>query len=92
MLRSYLYEAANVLLTRVAKWSALKAWGVRLAKRSGLVPGAQAIAVMVDPNIPGSQAQAKEAQEAMANIGVRPLVMAVNSERDSVKHSCRLAS
>jgi transposase len=30
MLRSYLYEAANVLLTRVAKWSALKAWGIRL--------------------------------------------------------------
>jgi hypothetical protein len=27
---------ANVLLTRVAKWSALKAWGIRLAKRSGL--------------------------------------------------------
>jgi putative ABC transport system substrate-binding protein len=56
------------------------------AKRIGLlrelVPGAQAIAVMVDPNIPGSQAQANEAQEAMANIGVRPLVMAVNSERD----------
>jgi len=25
MLRSYLYEAANVLLTRVAKWSTLKA-------------------------------------------------------------------
>jgi transposase len=25
MLRTYLYEAANVLLTRVAKWSALKA-------------------------------------------------------------------
>jgi transposase len=36
MLRGYLYEAANVLLTRVAKWSALKAWGIRLAKRSGL--------------------------------------------------------
>jgi len=56
------------------------------AKRIGLlrelVPGAQALAVMVDPNIPGSRAQAKEAQEAMANIGVRPLVMAVNSERD----------
>jgi hypothetical protein len=29
MLRSYLYEAANVLLTRVTKWSALKAWGMR---------------------------------------------------------------
>jgi transposase len=35
MLRGYLFEAANVLLTHVAKWSALKAWGVRLAKRSG---------------------------------------------------------
>jgi hypothetical protein len=32
MLRSYLYEAANVLLTRVAKWSALKAWGLRLTR------------------------------------------------------------
>ena len=39
MLRSYLYEAANVLLTRVAKWSVLKAWGIRLAKRSGLRKG-----------------------------------------------------
>ena len=28
MLRTYLYEAANVLLTRIAKWSALKAWGI----------------------------------------------------------------
>ena len=44
MLRSYLYEAANVLLTRVAKWSALKAWGVRLAKRSGLRKAKVAVA------------------------------------------------
>ena len=35
MLRGYLYDAVNVLLTRVAKWSALRAWGVRLATRSG---------------------------------------------------------
>jgi len=35
MLRSYLYEAANVLLTRVAKWSTLKAWGIRLANEAG---------------------------------------------------------
>jgi transposase len=33
--RSYLFEAANVLLTRVERWSFLKAWAVRLAKRSG---------------------------------------------------------
>jgi transposase len=38
MLRSYLYEAANVLLTRVAKWSALKAWGIRLAKAKRAAP------------------------------------------------------
>jgi transposase len=44
MLRSYLYEAANVLLTRNPKWSALKAWGVRLAKRSGLRKAKVAVA------------------------------------------------
>lgn len=33
--RVALFEAAHVLLTRVARWSALKAWGVRLAQRRG---------------------------------------------------------
>jgi transposase len=44
MLRSYLYEAANVLLTRVARWSALKAWGTRLTKRNGLRKAKVAVA------------------------------------------------
>ncbi len=44
MLRSYLYEAANVLLTSVAKWSALKAWGMRIAKRSGIRKAKVAVA------------------------------------------------
>jgi transposase len=44
MLRSYLFEAANVLLTRVPKWSALKAWGMRLAKRNGLRKAKVAVA------------------------------------------------
>jgi transposase len=44
MLRSYLYEAAGVLLTRVAKWSTLKAWGMRVAKRSGLHKAKVAVA------------------------------------------------
>ncbi len=35
MVRSLLYEAANVLLTRVKRWSPLKAWGLRLVKRIG---------------------------------------------------------
>jgi len=51
MLRTYLFEAANVLLTRVPKWSALKAWGMRLAKRNGLrkatVAAARKLAVIL---------------------------------------------
>ena len=39
-----LYEAAGVLLTRVAKWSVLKAWGMRIAKRSGLRKAKVAVA------------------------------------------------
>jgi transposase len=35
MVRTYLYEAANVLLGRVRRWSPLKAWAVRLARRGG---------------------------------------------------------
>jgi transposase len=44
MLRSYLYEAAGVLLTRVQKWSGLKAWGMRLAKRIGMRKARVAVA------------------------------------------------
>jgi transposase len=33
--RTYLFEAAGTLLCRAAKWSALKAWGTRLARRVG---------------------------------------------------------
>ena len=44
MLRSYLFEAAGVLLTRVHKWCVLKAWGMRLAKRVGLRKAKVAVA------------------------------------------------
>ena len=44
MMRMYLFEAAGVLLTRVPKWSALKAWGIRLAKRNGLRKAKVAVA------------------------------------------------
>ena len=40
----YLFEAAGVLMTRVPKWSALKAWGTRLAKRNGLRKAKVAVA------------------------------------------------
>jgi transposase len=45
MLRTYLFEAAGVLLTRVQKWCALKAWGLRLAKRSGMKKARTAVAL-----------------------------------------------
>ena len=35
MLRSYLFEAAGVVLARTKSYSALKAWGLRIKKRSG---------------------------------------------------------
>ncbi|SDB74898.1 IS110 family RNA-guided transposase [Belnapia rosea] len=43
-LRAALYEAAATLLGRVTKWSALKAWGVRLARRSGTKKARVAVA------------------------------------------------
>jgi transposase len=44
LVRGYLFEAATTLLTRVKKWSALKAWGLRLAKRGGMKKATVAVA------------------------------------------------
>ncbi|MDX0480045.1 IS110 family transposase [Sinorhizobium medicae] len=44
LVRAYLFEAATTLLTRVEKWSALKAWGLRIAKKSGMKKAAVAVA------------------------------------------------
>ncbi len=44
LMRTYLFEAAGVLLTRVRKWSALKSWGMRIAKRSGMWKARVAVA------------------------------------------------
>jgi len=43
-LRTLLFEASVTMLTRSGKWSRLKAWGVRLAKRSGFKIAATAMA------------------------------------------------
>lgn len=42
--RTALYEAANILLTRVKSWCALKAWGLRLARRAGMQKAKVAVA------------------------------------------------
>ncbi len=44
MLRTYLFEAAGVLLTRVQQWCKLKAWGHRLWKRIGFKKAKVAVA------------------------------------------------
>jgi transposase len=36
MVRTALYEAANVLLSRITRFSKLKRWGMNVAKRRGL--------------------------------------------------------
>ena len=44
MVRSLLCEAANVLLTRVQRWSWLKRWGVEVARRRGKLRAQVAVA------------------------------------------------
>jgi len=44
MVRTVLYEAANVLLSRVTRFSALKRWGLEIAKRRGLKRAKVAVA------------------------------------------------
>ena len=44
MMRALLYEAAQVLLTRVQKWSWLKAWAMNVARRRGLQKAIVALA------------------------------------------------
>ncbi len=44
MLRTYLFEAAGVLLTRAPQWCKLKAWGHRLWKRIGFKKAKVAVA------------------------------------------------
>lgn len=43
-LRSLLFEAAHVMLTRSKKWSSLKSWGVKLAERSSFKVACTAVA------------------------------------------------
>lgn len=42
--RTLLYEAAHTLLTHCKKWSALKAWGMNVAKRRGIAKARVAVA------------------------------------------------
>ena len=44
MVRTALYEAANALLSRVTRFSALKRWGLQVAKRRGLKRAKVAVA------------------------------------------------
>jgi transposase len=42
--RTALYEAAHTLLVRSRKWSSLRAWGLKIAKRRGMARARVAVA------------------------------------------------
>ena len=44
MVRGMLFEAANAMLTRVARFSSLKAWALRIAGRHGMAKAKVALA------------------------------------------------
>lgn len=44
MMRALLYEAAQAMLTRVQKWSWLRAWAMQVARRSGFKKAVVALA------------------------------------------------
>lgn len=44
LLRTYLFEAASVLLHRTKRWYALKPWGLHIAKRNGMKKAQVAVA------------------------------------------------
>src|SRR5262249_42520171 len=44
MMRAMLYEAAPILLVRLAKWSWLKAWAIEIARHRGRKKGIAALA------------------------------------------------
>ena len=44
MMRAMLYEAAHILLVRVAKWSWLKAWAMKIARHRGMKRATVALA------------------------------------------------
>ena len=57
MLRTVLYEAAQVLLSQSRNWSWLKAWGMKVAQRRGqrraIVAVARRLAVILPPDVDG---------------------------------------
>ena len=56
MLRTVLYEAAQVLLTQSRHWSWLKAWGMKVAQRRGMRRAIVAVArrlAVVPPHVDG---------------------------------------
>jgi len=44
MMRAMLYEAAHIMLVRLAKWSWLKAWAMKIAKHRGMKKAIVALA------------------------------------------------
>lgn len=48
MMRTTLYEAANIVLSPTTRWSRLKAWGMQVARRRGRKRAKVALARRLD--------------------------------------------
>jgi transposase len=71
LVRSYLYEASAALLSRTKSWSALKSWGLRIAKRSCMKKAIVAVArklavIMHQMMVTGEAFRWSEAETAAA--------------------------
>jgi transposase len=51
MMRMMLYEAAQVMLLRSAKWSWLKAWAMKIARHRGMKKAIVALARRFRPRV-----------------------------------------
>ena len=78
MARTTLYEAANVLLSRITRFSKLKRWGVDVAKRRGVFS--------TNPDIPNHTIRAPAVAVEAANVSLCARSTAMN-ERFA---TCRL--
>jgi len=65
MVRTALYEAANILLSRRTRFSALKRWGLEVAERRGLkrakVAVARKLAVILHPTFRWTKTEGAQA-------------------------------
>jgi hypothetical protein len=77
MMRMMLYEAAHIMLVRLAKWSWLKAWAMKIAKHRGMKKAIRGAGASVDCR----------SGEAMKLAKARTIIADAEDFGDSVCHT-----